>query len=71
MTIDNLMSEVINLRHKNEEQENMLNTLANDLIQSQTKLQKVNHEKYKVLEGDKLKDDKILKLEAKNNKKLI
>jgi hypothetical protein len=32
MAIDNLMSKVISLRHKNEEQDDMLNTLANDLI---------------------------------------
>jgi hypothetical protein len=44
----------------------MLNTLANDLIESCTKLQKATEEKDKVLKGDKLKDDKILQLEDKN-----
>lgn len=59
-------SNLIELRPKTEEQEDMLNTLANDLIESCTKLQKATEEKDKVLKGDKLKDDKILQLEDKN-----
>jgi hypothetical protein len=34
MEISNLRSEVIDLHHKNEEKEEMLNTLASNLIES-------------------------------------
>jgi hypothetical protein len=34
MVIDNLRSEVIDLQHKNEEKEDMVNNLSDDLIKS-------------------------------------
>lgn len=34
MVIDNLRSEVIDLQHKNEEKEDMVNNLSNDLVKS-------------------------------------
>jgi predicted nuclease with TOPRIM domain len=38
MAIDNLQSKVIELQHKNKEKEDILNTLAEDLIESQPEL---------------------------------
>lgn len=61
-----LRSEVIDFLQKVEEKEDMLNTLANDLIESWTKLWKATEDKDKVLEGYRLKDDKISKLELDN-----
>jgi hypothetical protein len=40
MAIDNLRSEVIDLRHKTEEQLDLLNTLSHDLIESHDENQK-------------------------------
>lgn len=34
MVIDNLCSEVIDLQHKNEEKEDMVNNLSDDLVKS-------------------------------------
>lgn len=44
----------------------MLATLADDLIEYRTNLQKVIEEKSDVLEVEKAKDNRISKLEAKN-----
>jgi hypothetical protein len=66
MVLGNLRYEVVDLQHKAEEQEDMFNTLANDLIESRIELQKATKEKDKVLEGDNLKNNKILQLEAEN-----
>lgn len=56
VVINNLRFEVIDLRHKLEEKEIILNTLAEDLIESRTEFWKANEEK----------DRKISKLEAEN-----
>lgn len=44
----------------------MLATLADDLIEYRTKLQKVIEEKSDVLEVERAKDNRILELDAKN-----
>lgn len=57
IAINNLRSEVIELRHKNEEKENTLNILTTDLTESQSKLHATNEKKDRALESAKLKDE--------------
>lgn len=56
ISFGNLRSKVVKLRHKVEEKEEMLNTLASDLIGDHAKFQKLSEEK----------DSKISKLESEN-----
>lgn len=66
--INNLRSEVIDLRHKNEEKEDMLNTLVADLVECRYELHVVVEEKDKALKASRSKIDEIAKLEAENLK---
>jgi hypothetical protein len=68
IVINNLRSEVIDLRHKNEEKEDMLNTLVADLVECRYELHVVVEEKDKALKASRSKIDEIAKLEAKNLK---
>jgi hypothetical protein len=64
--INNLQSEVIELRIKNEEKEDMLNTLIADLVECRSELHVSVEEKDKALKATRSKIDKIAKLEVEN-----
>lgn len=72
MAIGNFRFKVIGLRHEVEEKETMLNTLAEDMIESRADLQKSLNEKdnkISKLEADNLRSIKRIKeLEAQMNK---
>lgn len=65
MSIFQLVREVIDLHKYNEDKETMLNTLLEDLIESQKQLKDVPKEKSEALRAMDTKDKMIAKLEAK------